>query len=480
MFTLDEAFAPVANAVNSLIFFSVKAGNVEVPLVVLWLGGGSIAITFLLRFLNLRGFTHAWKILIKGAPTDHNTKGEISHFEALSAALSGTIGLGNIASVPIAIALGGPGAIFWMLVAGFFAMSTKFAECALAVKYRKIDGEGRVSGGPMYYIEEAFSRLKLPRAGKLLAAIFALMAVGASVSIFQVNQSYAQFERVTSIEAPLLFGIVMATLVAVIVLGGIRSIARVTSRLVPAMCLIYLSAGLVVITVNASMIPAVLQQILEGAFGLDAAAGGAVGAMINGLKRATYSSEAGTGSSAIAHSAVRTNNPLTEGYVALVEPFIDTIVVCLTTGLIILVTGAWQADVPMGIGMTSFAFESVFPWFSYILCISVILFAFSTAVSWAYYGSKAVGYLSGNSPRVDTIYKLALCAVLSLGATIELAHIVDFIDAMLFGMAIPNLLAVFILLPELKRDISQYERTLGQAEPVSVLGQGGGADKVPK
>lgn len=469
MFSLDEAFAPVANFINGLIFFSVKVGNVEVPLVVLWLGCGSIAITLVLRFLNLRGFAHAWKILIKGAPTDHNTKGEISHFEALSAALSGTIGLGNIASVPIAIALGGPGAIFWMLIAGFFAMSTKFAECALAVKYRKIDAEGHVSGGPMYYIEEAFSRLKLSRVGKILAAIFALMAVGASVSIFQINQSYAQFERVTSIEAPFLFGAVMAVLVAVIVLGGIRSIARVTSRLVPAMCLIYLGAAFVVIGVNAAEIPAVVQQIFESAFGLDAAAGGAVGAMINGLKRATYSSEAGTGSSAIAHSAVRTNNPLTEGYVALVEPFIDTIVVCLTTGMVILVTSAWRADVPMGIGMTSLAFESVFPWFSYILCISVILFAFSTAVSWAYYGSKAVGYLSGGSRRIDTIYKLALCGVLSLGATVELAHIVDFIDAMLFGMAIPNLIAVFLLLPELKRDVALYELTIAGAKPVSVL-----------
>ncbi|MBU3921061.1 MAG: alanine:cation symporter family protein, partial [Alphaproteobacteria bacterium] len=267
-------------------------------------------------------------------------------------------------------------------------------------------------------------------------------------------------ERVTSVKAPLIFGIVIAALVAVIVLGGIRSIARVTSRLVPAMCVIYLSAGFVILAVNYAVIPSVFQEIFAGAFGLDAAAGGAVGAMINGLKRATYSSEAGTGSSAIAHSAVRTNNPLTEGYVALVEPFIDTIVVCLTTGLIVLVTGAWLADVPMGIGMTSLAFESVFPWFSYILCVSVILFAFSTAVSWAYYGSKAVGYLSGNNPRVDVVYKLALCAVLSLGATVELAHIVDFIDAMLFGMAIPNLLAVFMLLPELKRDITRYEQTL--------------------
>lgn len=458
MFSFDEAFAPVASFINSLVFFSFRAGAVDIPLVVVWLGGSSIAITLALRFLNIRGFTHAWKILIRGAPTDENTKGEISHFEALSAALSGTIGLGNIASVPIAIALGGPGAIFWMLVAGFFAMSTKFAECALAVKYRKIGDDGRVSGGPMYYIEVAFSKLNRPKLGKVFAVLFALMAVGASVSIFQINQAYVQFERVTDLQVPLLFGIVLAVLIAVIVLGGIRSIARVTSRLVPAMCALYLGAGFIILAVNAAQIPEVLGQIFAGAFGLDAAAGGAVGALINGLKRATYSSEAGTGSSAIAHSAVRTNNPLTEGYVGLVEPFIDTIVVCLTTGLIILVTGAWQTGLPMGIGMTSYAFESVFPWFSYILCASVILFAFSTAVSWAYYGSKAVGYLSGDNARVDVIYKLALCGALSFGAMVQLVHIVDFIDAMLFAMAIPNLVGVFILLPELKRDLATYEQ----------------------
>lgn len=457
MFSADEAFAPVAEFFNRLVFFSVKAGPADIPLVVAGLGLSSIALTFAFRFLNLRGFLHAWKILIKGAPTDENTKGEISHFEALSAALSGTIGLGNIASVPIAIALGGPGAIFWMLVAGFFAMSTKFAECTLAVKYRKIGPDGRVSGGPMYYIEAAFLRLRRPRLGKVLAVAFALMAVGASVSIFQINQAYVQFERVTDIDAPFLFGVVLALLVGVIVLGGIKSIARVTSRLVPAMCALYLGAGFIILAVNATEIPSVISQIWMGAFGLDAAAGGAVGAIINGLKRATYSSEAGTGSSAIAHSAVRTDNPLTEGYVGLVEPFIDTIVVCLTTGLIILVTGAWQSGLPMGIGMTSYAFESVFPWFSYILCASVILFAFSTAVSWAYYGSKAVGYLAGDNPRVDVIYKVALCAVLSTGATVQLVHIVDFIDAMLFAMAVPNLIAVFILLPELKRDLMAYE-----------------------
>lgn len=456
---IDQAFAPISKFVNDVIFFSVEVNGVALPLVVIWLSAGAIFATVNLRFVNVRGFAHAWHFLLKGKSDEENAAGEISHFEALSAALSGTIGLGNIASVPIAIALGGPGAIFWMLVAGFFAMSAKFAECALAVKYRRIGPRGEVSGGPMYYIEAVFERNGLKRLGRILAAAFALMAVGGSISIFQVNQSYAQFSRVTGVEAPFLFGAIMAGLAAVVILGGIKSIARVTSRLVPAMCALYLCAGLVIIGVNYEEIPGVIRAIIEGAFGLDALGGGAVGAIINGVKRATYSSEAGTGSAAIAHSAVKTKNPLTEGYVALVEPFIDTIVVCLTTGLIILVTGAWRENVPMGIEMTSFAFESVFPWFSYILAASAALFAFSTAVSWAYYGSKAVGYLSGNRRKIDVVYKLALCVVLSFGATVELAHIVDFIDAMLFGMAIPNLIAVYFLLPELRRDLKAYEKS---------------------
>jgi AGCS family alanine or glycine:cation symporter len=464
---VDSAFAPISKLFNDVIFFSVQVNGVALPLVVIWLGGGAIFITAFLRFINLRGFGHAWFFLLKEKRDEDGAAGEISHFEALSAAVSGTIGLGNIASVPIAIALGGPGAIFWMLVAGFFAMSMKFAECALAVKYRRINPGGGVSGGPMYYIEAAFAQKGLRRVGKVLAAAFAFMAIGGSVSIFQVNQSYAQFSRVTGIEAPFFFGLVMAVLAAIIILGGIKSIARVTSRLVPAMCVLYLGAGFVILFANYQEIPSVIRAIVEGAFGLDAVGGGAVGAIINGVKRATYSSEAGTGSAAIAHSAVKTKNPLTEGYVALVEPFIDTIFVCLTTGLIVLVTGAWRADVPVGIEMTSFAFESVFPWFSYILAASAVLFAFSTAVSWAYYGSKAVGYLSGGSPKIDTVYKLALCAVLSLGATVELAHIVDFIDAMLFGMAIPNLIAVYLLLPELRRDLEAYEKGRTHARPVA-------------
>ena len=464
---IDQAFAPFSKLVNDFIFFSVEVNGVALPLVVVWLGGGAIFITASLKFVNLRGFAHAWFFLLKGKRDEDGAAGEISHFEALSAALSGTIGLGNIASVPIAIALGGPGAIFWMLVAGFFAMSMKFAECALAVKYRRINPDGSVSGGPMYYIEAAFAQKGSRRVGKVLATAFALMAIGGSVSIFQINQSYAQFSRVTGFDAPFLFGLVMAGLAAIIILGGIKSIAQVTSRLVPAMCVLYLGAGFVILFVNYHEIPSVVRAIIEGAFGLDAVGGGAVGAIINGVKRATYSSEAGTGSAAIAHSAVKTKNPLTEGYVALVEPFIDTIIVCLTTGLIVLVTGAWRAGVPMGIEMTSFAFESVFPWFSYILAASAVLFAFSTAVSWAYYGSKAVGYLSGGGPKIDTVYKLPLCAMLSLGATVELAHIVNFIDAMLFGMAVPNLIAVYLLLPELRRDLEAYEKSRKRARPVA-------------
>ena len=395
------------------------------------------------------------------AGTCAETAGEISHFEALSSALSGTVGLGNIASVPVAIALGGPGAVFWMIVAAFFGMSSKFAECALAVKYRKVRPDGSTLGGPMYYIEDAFARHGLKGIGKFAAIFFAVMTIGGSVSIFQVNQSYAQLNNVTGLEAPLLYGVTISSLVAIVILGGIRNIARVTRILVPMMGLIYLGAALIIIALHADELPRVFGDILGGAFGLEAAGGGFVGALINGVQRATYSSEAGVGSAAIAHSAVRTNHPITEGYVALLEPFIDTIVICTVTALVILSTGAhlpFLADGGglKGIEITSAAFDGVFSWYPYILLVSVILFAFSTLVTWAFYGSQAAIYLFGDTKTVDVTFKLALCAALSTGAAVQLSSILDFIDSMLFGMCIPNIIALYLLLPELSRDLKTY------------------------
>lgn len=463
--SIDNAFAPISQAANAVIFYSVTVLGVTVPLVVIWLIVAAAVFTVSFRFVNLRGFGHAVG-LVSGR---HGQKGdgEISHFEALSSALSGTVGLGNIASVPVAICLGGPGAIFWMIVAGFLGMSSKFAECAMAVKYRKVRPDGTVVGGPMFYIEDVFARRGLKSVGKAAAIFFAIGAIGGSISLFQVNQSYAQFNSVTGINAPIAYGVIISILIAVVILGGIKSIARVTRMMVPGMAILYLGAGLIIIGVNLDAMPGAIASIFQGAFGFEAAGGGVVGALINGIQRATYSSEAGVGSAAIAHAAVKTDDPMTEGYVALLEPFIDTVVVCTVTALVILSTGvhepflyAPKSEI-VGIQLTSAAFAQTIDWYPYILLVSVVLFAFSTLVSWAYYGAQAAAYLFGDKRVVDVVFKMTLCAVLSTGAAVSLGSIIDFTDAMLFGMCIPNIIALYMLLPELRRDMADYERRKG-------------------
>lgn len=458
---INDTLTPVADGVSSVIFYSVDVLGVSLPLVVVWLMAAGVILTVALGFVNLRGFGHGWSLLLKPRHQS-DAPGEISHFQALSAALSGTVGLGNIASVPVAITLGGPGAIFWMMVAGFFGMSAKFAECALAVKYRRELPDGRILGGPMLYIEAVFKRRGLGWLGKAAAVFFAIMAMGASVSVFQVNQSHAQFANVTGISAPVIFGVIMATGVAAIVLGGIRRVGAAARLIVPVMGLIYVGAALVILAMHVDAIPAAVNTIVQSAFGLDAAGGGLVGALINGMKRATYSSEAGVGSAAIAHAAVKTKEPMTEGYVALLEPFIDTIVVCSLTGLVVIVTGVYEPylfdpDV-VGIEITSAAFASAFSWFPYLLLLASMLFAFSTLVSWAFYGSQAAAYLFGPSRTTDVVFKLTLCLLLSTGAAVSLSAILDFIDSMLFGMAIPNIIALYLLLPELKQEVAAYHR----------------------
>ncbi len=462
---IDEFFEPFSDALSAVVFYKIEIGSVSVPLVVIWLISAGVILTFRLGFVNIRGFAHGWWLIFSGKKRK-NEPGEISHFEALSSALSGTVGLGNIASVPVAIALGGPGAVFWMIVAGFFGMTSKFAECSLAVKYRKIDDKGTVYGGPMYYIEAVFGRLNLAWLGKGLAIVFAIAAMGASVSVFQVNQAYAQFANVTGINAPLIFGIIISSLVAVVIIGGIKSIAKVTRVLVPFMGFIYMGAGLAILLMNMPAIPGVIADVFQSAFGWGAAGGGVIGALINGIQRATYSSEAGVGSAAIAHAAVKTKDPMTEGYVALLEPFIDTIVVCSMTALVILVTGVHEpflfvdkTDI-QGIELTSAAFASAFSWFPMVLLISVLLFAFSTLVTWAHYGGQAASYLFGKTRQVEITFKVLLCMALSTGAALQLGSIINFIDSMLFTMAVPNIIALYLLLPELRRDLTAYQGRL--------------------
>ncbi|RMF11791.1 MAG: alanine:cation symporter family protein, partial [Alphaproteobacteria bacterium] len=399
--------------------------------------------------------------------------GEVTHFQALTAALSGTVGLGNIAGVAIAISIGGPGATFWMIMAGLFGMSTKFTECTLGVKYRRIDEEGVVSGGPMYYLWLGLKKRGewMGRFGRGLSIFFALLCLGAAFgagNMFQVNQSTAQFMNVMvpwlfgpdsfMADMPWLVGLAYAILVGMVIIGGIRSIVQVTERLVPLMAFIYVGAALVVIFQHADMLPAAMTAIVTGAFTPLGVAGGFFGVLIQGIRRASFSNEAGVGSAAIAHSAVKTTEPVSEGMVALLEPFVDTVVICTMTAFVIIVTGMYQtAEAADGIALTSDAFATVLPWFPYILSIAVLMFAYSTSITYYYYGERAFLFLIGPDRKwAENAYKVAYLLVLIVGSSMQLTSVMDFADAMLLAMAFPNMVGLYIMAGEVKRDLDLY------------------------
>jgi AGCS family alanine or glycine:cation symporter len=466
----------VVAALEAVIFFDVwfwdggpGQPDVKLPLVVLWLIIGASYFTFRFRFINLRGFRHAIDC-VRGRYTRPDETGEISHFQALSAALSATVGLGNIAGVAFAVGIGGPGAVFWMTVAGFLGMTSKFAECTLGQKYRVRREDGHVSGGGMHYLRAGLARRGLPRLGTALAAIFAVMCIGGSFgggNMYQANQSYAQAASVLPFLAggggAVLFGLLLAVLVGVVIIGGIRRIGEVASALVPFMCLAYLVCGLIILVTNASAIPGALATIVREAFSFQAGLGGFVGTLIQGFRRACFSNEAGAGSAAIAHSAARTDQPLREGMVALLEPFVDTIVVCNITGLVIVVTGAWaHPEAGTGIAMTSQAFATVFPWFPVLLSLIAFLFAYSTMISWSYYGEQCWAHLFG--VRSILLYKAIFLVFTWLGAIFEARAVTDFGDMMILGMAFPNLIGVCLLSGEIKADLDDYWRKLRAGE----------------
>jgi alanine or glycine:cation symporter, AGCS family len=448
-----------------------------VPVVVLWLVAGAIIFTLYLRFANFRFFRLAIDI-VRGKYSDPTDKGEVSHFQALSAALSGTVGLGNIAGVAVAISLGGPGATFWMIVAGLLGMSSKFVECTLGVKYRLFGEDGRTYGGPMYYLRDGLAKRGWRRTGKVFAIFFAVMCVGGSLgggNMFQINQAFAQFVNVTG--GPLeswaqgygwLFGLIVAALVALVIIGGIRSIARVTSKIVPLMCGIYVLAALVVLVARINEIPGAFALIFSEAFNPQAVTGGFVGVLIQGFKRAAFSNEAGIGSASIAHSAVRTKYPASEGLVSLLEPFIDTVVVCTMTALVIVVTGQWEVGASSfaeGVSLTSDSFESVISWFPLVLTLAVLLFAFSTMITWSYYGQQAWAFVFGRSRQADLAYKLIFCLCIVLGSAMSLDKVIDFSDAMIFAMCFPNLIGLYFLMPEARRELEIYLRKIRKSRP---------------
>ena len=470
---INTAIAPVSNAIVSVIFYSVPVLGADMPLIVLWLVVAAAFATVYFNFISFRAFGHAVD-LIKGDYSNPKDAGEVSHFQALATALSGTVGLGNIAGVAIAVSIGGPGATFWMILAGIMGMSLKFAECTLGVKYRNVNADGSVSGGPMYYMSKALAEKGMAGLGKFLAVFFAICCIAGSLgggNMFQANQSFQQFVNVTGGEASFmadkgwLFGLIVAVLVGVVIIGGIKSIAKVTEKVVPFMAIIYCTAALVIIIAHIDQVPAAFGAIIGGAFSPEGVAGGAIGALIQGFKRAAFSNEAGVGSASIAHSAVRTKEPITEGLVALHEPFIDTVVICTMTALVIVITGTYSSGGGMsGVELTSTAFESAISWFPYILAVAVILFAFSTMLSWSYYGAKCWTYLFGENRTMDLLFKLIFCVFVVIGASMNLGPVVDFSDSAIFAMAIVNIIALYILFPLVKKELDSYWSRLKSGE----------------
>jgi AGCS family alanine or glycine:cation symporter len=476
--TINEVFTPISDAIQSVIFYSVSIGGAELPLIVVWLITAAVLFTIYFRVIQFRGFLHALR-LVRGDYSDPKDAGEVSHFQALATAVSGTVGLGNIAGVAVAISIGGPGATFWMITAGLLGMCSKFAECTLGVKYRRENADGSVSGGPMYYLSRGLSTRGLGGLGAVLAVTFAICAIGGSLgggNMFQANQAFAQMREVTGGDdgllgfgaAGALFGVVLAIFVGVVILGGIKSIARVTSKLVPFMAVFYVTACFIVFAFNLGALPDAVSAIIDGAFTAAGVTGGVIGALITGFQRAAFSNEAGIGSAAIAHSAVKTKEPVTEGFVALLEPFIDTVVICTMTALVIVITGLYDREGVEGVALTSDAFETVLPWFPIVLAVAVLLFAYSTMLAWSYYGAKATGYLFGESRRADLAFKLVFCVFVVIGASTDLAPVIGFSDAMIFAMSIPNLIGVYLLAPVIKRELTNYTRKLrtGEVSPV--------------
>ena len=461
---INEILNPISVIVVSIVFFSVEIfEGIKVPLIVVWLIIAALFCTIYFGFVNIRHFGTAIKIF---RSNEKNAPGEVTHKQALWTACAATVGLGNIAGVAIAVSLGGPGATFWMIVAGLLGMSLKFCECTLGVKYRVINEDGSVSGGPMYYLSAGLKEIGLVNLGKYLAIFFSICCIGGALgggNMFQANQSFQQFLNITGGESYFfsdkawLYGLVMALLLGAVIIGGIKSIAKVTEKLVPFMALIYVVAALIIIMMNYNLIFDAFKLIINGAFTGEGVAGGFVGVLIQGFRRAAFSNEAGLGSAPIAHSAVKTNYPVTEGFVSLLEPFIDTVIICTMTALVIIITGMHlESEGLGGIELTSKAFEKDIAFFPYILAIAAILFAFSTMISWSYYGLKSWTYLFGKSQNNENIFKFIYCLFVIFGSSLSIGAVIDLSDSMMFLMALFNIVGVYLLASKVKKELNKY------------------------
>lgn len=467
---IDQAFKPLSDFVSSIVFYSVPiGGGQEIMLITAWLIAPALFFTIYLGFINFRYFRHAID-LVRGKHAEANADGQLDNYQALAACLAGTVGLGNIAGVAVAISIGGPGAALWMALMGLFSMSTKFCECMLAVKYRHHpDAQDRseISGGPMYYLRDAFDNRGIPYLGHIMAIFFCVCCIGGALgggNMFQANQTFQQMVLVTGGESGFLadkgwlFGLALAVLVGAVIIGGVKSIAKVSARIVPVMGIVYLLAGLYVIAASYANIPDAMLRILEGALAPEAGLGGFLGALVAGVQRAVFSNEAGIGSAGIVHAAARTSRPVSQGFVGMLGPFIDTVVICMVTALVIVVSGVHDGAEGgiKGIELTSHAFETQIPGARYILAFTVFLFAYSTLITWSYYGEKCATYLFGETRRIRLSYNLIFCVFVVIGSAAQLGNVIGFTDAMMFSMAIPNLIGLYLLAPEVKRDLAAY------------------------
>ncbi|WP_420379007.1 alanine/glycine:cation symporter family protein [Gilvibacter sp.] len=507
---INDAVMPAAVWWENLVLTTVPLGEYNVPVVVILLVLGATFFTVYFKVPSIRRFPLAINTVrgkyddIEGADghgveksdvnivdgdlpdtiRDESQEGEVSHFQALATAVSGTVGLGNIAGVAVAIALGGPGATFWMIVCGLIGMATKFVECTLGVKYRDVGPDGTVYGGPMYYLSKGLKEQNMGGLGKVLAGLFAILCVGASFgggNAFQSNQATVQLSSLMGLEGGatgFIIGVILAVLVGIVIIGGIKRIAKITEKIVPFMAGIYVLAALIIIFANISYIGDAFGLIFKGAFTPMAGLGGFIGVLIVGFQRAAFSNEAGAGSAAIAHSAVKTKYPASEGVVALLEPFIDTVVICTMTALVIIFFnidgtnlqsvfeyGAVEGSNVIlngtgeqlgGVDLTSRAFDSVIPGFSYVLTIAIVLFAFSTMISWSYYGLQSWKYLFGKGKTADLIYKIMFLLFVVIGAAATLDAVIKFSDAMILALVFPNMIGLFFLFPKVREEMKKY------------------------
>lgn len=475
---VDRFFEPLVEKLGSVLFWDPFAAlgldlGAKVPFIVVWLIAGGLFFTLYLKFINIRGLKHGVQLAFGMEKRSHGG-GETSHFQAVSQALSSTVGMGNIAGVAVAISMGGPGATLWMIVAGFLGMSSKFAECTLGVKYRKVDKNGGISGGPMYYLRDGLKDLGWPRLGKFLAYAFAIIITFAAFGIgnmFQSNQVYSQLSLMFPVLEPHGFwvGLGLAAMTGLVILGGIKSIARVCDKLFPSMAILYIGMCLLIIFSNISQVGHAFQVIWDGAFTPDAAKGGIVGVLIMGFRRAAFSNEAGIGSAAIAHSTVKTTRPVTEGYVALLEPFIDTVVICTMTALTLIFSGVYTNPNHLeGAQLTSAAFSTFAPWAPYVLLLCMFLFVYSTLIGWSYYGVKGFDFLfgglferlTGKRLYAEKFYQVLFLIFIIVGTTTSLTAIIDFSDMLVLTMAVPNIIGLYMLAPVLKREVMEYKATL--------------------